>query len=418
MAVSSSKALIVGKVWPEPDSSAAGTRMLQLVDLLNEAGWEINFASASTKSDYTAHLSELGIKEVQVKLNDSQFDRYIGELKPNLVIFDRFMTEEQFGWRVAEYSPHSLRILDMEDLHFLRHARQAEVFPRNKDYQNLDLTNETAKRELAAILRSDCSLIISEYEYSLLAKQFNISEEQLFYLPFLIEEHEIHSGKKAVSFDQRVHFSWIGNFRHKPNQDAVKYLNSEIWPLIRNKLPDAEIHVYGAYLPANIQSLHNSGQGFIIKGRAVEADSVLKKSRVSLAPLRFGAGLKGKLIDSMRCGTPAVTTSIGAEGLHGEMSWPGSIEDDPVKFAGAAIELYTNRKKWAEAQSDGFSLIEKRFSKKRHSQRFLSVLKNLMQSLTQHRKKHFLASLLMHHTMAASKYMSKWIEEKNKSTET
>jgi len=417
MDVSLPKALVIGKIWPEPDSSAAGSRMLQLIDLFIEAGWEVIFASSSVKSNYTANLSKHGIKEVQVKLNDSQFDQYIAKLKPDVVIFDRFMTEEQFGWRVAEYSPKSLRILDTEDLHFLRHARQVEQFPRNKDYQNLDLTNETAKRELAAILRSDCSLVISEYEYNVLVKRFNISKDQLFYLPFLFEEHEVHSGEKTVCFDQRKHFFWIGNFRHKPNHDAVGYLHSEIWPLIRAKLPDAEIHVYGAYLPASIQSLQNTGRGFIIKGRVDETDTVLQKSRVSLVPRRFGACLKGKLTDSMRCGTPVVTTSIGAEGLPGDMPWPGSIEDDPINFAGAAIELYTNQKKWAAAQSNGFKLIKKRFSKKKHSLRFLPFLKALMQSLTQHRKKHFLGSLLMHHTMAASKYMGKWIEEKNKNTE-
>jgi len=418
MTASCLKILIIGKVWPEPQSSAAGTRMLQLVDLFNGAGWEVTFASPSAKSNYTADLSEYGIKEVQVKLNNSQFDRYIAKLKADVVIFDRFMTEEQFGWRVAEYSPDSLRILDTQDLHFLRYARQTQDFPHNKDYQNIDLTNEIAKRELAAVLRSDCSLIISEYEYSMLVKRFNISEELLFYLPFFIEEHEIHSGKKAVSFDKRKHFSWIGNFRHKPNHDAVGYLHSEIWPLIRAKLPDTEIHIYGAYLPANIQSLHSADEGFIIKGRAGEAEKVLSKSRVSLAPLRFGAGLKGKLIDSMKCGTPSVTTSIGAEGLPGDMPWPGSIEDDPVQFAESAVELYTNKEKWAQAQINGFRLLKTRFDKNIYAQKFISFIKDLGLSLEKHRNEQFMSSLLLHHTMAASKYMSKWIEEKNKNTET
>ena len=116
--------LIIGLVWPEPTSSAAGWRMLQLVDLFISQGFEITFASAASKSEHSFPLASKGVMEVEIKLNDSSFDEFIKGLNPDVVLFDRFMTEEQYSWRVMQTCPHAIRILDTEDLHFVRQARQ------------------------------------------------------------------------------------------------------------------------------------------------------------------------------------------------------------------------------------------------------------------------------------------------------
>jgi hypothetical protein len=117
------KALIIGHVWPEPGSSAAGARINEIMHLLFANGWNLTFASASQRGEFVGFPSGIAVNEVQIELNSSTFDVWLKELKPDLVMFDRFMSEEQYGWRVAEKMPQAVRILDTEDLHFLRHAR-------------------------------------------------------------------------------------------------------------------------------------------------------------------------------------------------------------------------------------------------------------------------------------------------------
>src|SRR5690554_5550038 len=133
---------IIGKVWPEPGSSAAGSRMMQIIDLFQGEGWRIIFASAAAESDYAENLNARGIETRSVHINDPAFDTLIANLAPEIVMFDRFTTEEQFGWRTAEFSPHSMRILDTVDLHCLRLARQ-QAFREEQpfDMQSLSLTD-------------------------------------------------------------------------------------------------------------------------------------------------------------------------------------------------------------------------------------------------------------------------------------
>ncbi len=318
------KLLILGTVWPEPESSAAGQRMMRLIELFSSANWSITFASTASKSNYSADLSHLGVQTVSVKMNSSSFDSFITELKPKAVLFDRFPVEEQFGWRVAEHCPDAIRILDTEDLHCLRRARAKSV-RQNKPFDiNYLLQQDAAKREVASIFRSDLSLIISEFEMDILARFFGVDISILHYLPFMLDAVSDEERKQWPSFKDREGFMTIGNFKHAPNWDSVQYLRTEIWPLIRNQMPSAEMCVYGAYPTDEAQSLHQPDTGFFIEGRAEDAKSVMKKARICLAPLRFGAGLKGKLAEAMQCGTPNVTTPIGAEGMAGEMEWSGT----------------------------------------------------------------------------------------------
>ena len=121
------KLLVIGFVWPEPKSSAAGSRMLQLLNLFLDKDYEITFATACAKTDNAFDLSALGIQQEIIQLNDSSFDNYLKELQPDIVLFDRFMIEEQFGWRISEICPNALKLLDTEDLHCLRKGRQQAV---------------------------------------------------------------------------------------------------------------------------------------------------------------------------------------------------------------------------------------------------------------------------------------------------
>lgn len=407
------KLLIIGFVWPEPKSTAAGIRMIQLIETFQNAGYTITFASSSTKNNNAFNLESIGVDEVAIQLNNSSFDVFIKTLKPDVVLFDRFMIEEQFGWRVVEHCNKALRILDTEDLHGLRKARQ-QAFKDNKPIDSTYLFNDTAKREIASIYRCDLSLLISEAEIELLINQFEVPASLLVYLPFMLNTVEAKTSEMFPKCNQRNHFVTIGNFLHEPNYDAILYLKSTIWPLIKSQLPNAELHIYGAYASQKITQLENVKAGFFIKGFAQEVNHVMQQARVCLAPIRFGAGLKGKLIDAMQNGTPSVTTSIGAEGLYGAMQAGGFIENNPQEFANKAVELFQNETIWKEKQANGFKVVEQRFNKATFQDQFLNHVAQSIQELKKNRLQNFTGQMLLHQTMQSTKYMSKWIEEKNK----
>ncbi|WP_299012101.1 glycosyltransferase family 4 protein [uncultured Polaribacter sp.] len=407
------KLLIIGAVWVEPQSSAAGKRMLQLIEEFRNNNFDIIFATTAQKTTNALDLTNLGVKEVAIALNNVSFDALLKDLQPSVVLFDRFITEEQFGWRVATQLPNALTILDTEDLHCLRKTR--EICHKKKVSFSVEelLKRDITKREIVAILRCDLSLIISTFEMELLKNTFKIDASILMYLPFLLDEISEKQQKQLQPFKERNHFIFIGNFFHQPNVDAVLTLKKEVWPEVRKQLPKAELHVYGAYVKPQIQQLHNPKEGFMIKGFAANANEVVKNAKVVLAPLNFGAGIKGKLTEAMLCGTPSVTTKIGAEGMHGNLPWNGFVTNDYKDFAKKTIQLYTDEEIWHTSQKNGFSIINQLYSKAKNSKLFFDKLFEIQESLEKHRQVNFLGSLLQHQTLNATKYMSKWIEAKN-----
>jgi glycosyltransferase involved in cell wall biosynthesis len=365
-------------------------------------------------SDFMIDLDSLGVAKKSIALNCSSFDVFVKELNPTIVLFDRFMMEEQFGWRVAENCPDALRLLDTEDLHCLRLARQ-KAFKENRQFTTDDLLLEdVAKREIASILRCDISLMISEFEIELLHAVFKIDADLLYYLPLLLGPIDDSIIQNLPSFEERKNFVFIGNFLHEPNWNAVQYLKEIIWPLIRKQMPEAVLEIYGAYPSQKVLQLHKPAEGFHIMGRANDALDVVKNARVVLAPLRFGAGIKGKLLEAMQCGTPSVTTTIGSESMCGNLPWNGFIADDAPFFADKAVELYQDKILWLKAQKNGFEIIERRYLKSLFEDNFTKHILKVQTHLKQHRLHNFIGTLLQHHTLTSTKYMSRWIEEKNK----
>ena len=419
---SKNKLFIIGTVWPEPNSSAAGTRTMELISFFQTRGWQITFGCSANRSEFAVDLEAQGVDSVDLELNSSSFDLFIQNLQPSIVIFDRFMTEEQYGWRVREQCPEALRILDTVDLHCLRKARhlslkttaQITINPSKED-----LYSEHAVREVAAIYRSDLTLMISSKEIEILHEQFSVPLAQLLYLPFLIDPLPTDTIQNWNNFEDRQHFMTIGNFLHDPNWDAVLYLKQEIWPRIRKALPKAELHIYGAYVPQKALQLNNPKEGFLVLGRAESATEVMAQSRVCLAPLRFGAGMKGKLVDAMLTGTPSVTTSIGAESMYskaddsGLVDWAGFIENDVDAFAEAAVRLYTEEDVWLGCQKNAVEIINKCFDKQVFVGGLELTLSHLLANLQTHRLNNFTGQMLNHHSMKSTYYMSKWIESKN-----
>ncbi|MEO2127507.1 MAG: glycosyltransferase [Christiangramia sp.] len=403
------KLLVIGHTFPEPSSTAAGTRMLQLLDFFLAERYEIFFGSTAARTERSARLSEKGIGLLELKLNDSEMDEKFQALAPDVVLFDRFMTEEQFGWKIDENCPRAMKILDTEDLHFLRAAREQAY--RTAQPEASFYFSDIAKREISAMYRCDLNLIISRKEWQILKEHFSFPKGQLYYLPFLIEPVE----STQPGFTERKDFMSIGNFLHKPNRDAVIYLKENLWKPIRQKLPEANLYIYGAYPDQKILALHDPENGFLVQGHVEDAFSVFRKHKVLLAPLRFGAGLKGKFFDAMQTGTPSITFPVGAEGIAEAASWPGKICQDTEGFVKETVALYQDQTSWEQSVLKGEKVLEN-FRTALFSNQFRSRIHKISAAIEKHRSGNFTGEMMKFHLMRSTRFLSKYIEIKNKKT--
>ena len=401
------KLLFIAKNWPEPNSTAAGRRTLDLLSLFQPSGSDIHVACAAEPTPFQQNLAELGMTTHKIKLNDSDFDPWIQNLNPDLVIFDRFVTEEQFGWRVHNQCPNALTILDTSDFHSLRLAREKSF----KTQAPIKLFSETAVREISAMVRCDFTLMISQHEVELLITHFGLPAVNLLYLPFLISENHITT---PISRSQRQHFVMIGGFKHEPNRDATRWLKQEIWPAIKKQVPrNCEMHIYGAYADHAMNQLHNPKERFLLKGRVDDALETLGNYAVNLARLRFGAGQKGKILEGWLTGTPTITTPVGAEAMASDQALGYTASTDADNFAATASRAFNDEQFWQQLQQNGYRVLSTQFRRDTFSTPFLERVYAALDDINEHRQKNFWGQVLWQNQLRTSEFMSRWIELKN-----
>lgn len=437
------KILFIGFVWPEPSSSAAGQNILSYIQSCLASDYQVHFCSASEKTPNSFDLNGVGVSCFSCKLNCDSFNQQVHSIKPDIVIFDRFMCFEQFAWRVKEQCPEALLVLDAEDLHFLRQARQMlykqsishkhETSTKPIEFmQSNDICSEFAllceentlfKRELACIYQADITLVLSNFEADLLHSLFAIPQQQIFHHAFFIDPTSAYcfdsqySDKQIRPSDQRQDFMFIGSYRHAPNVDSLKLLSEHLWPAIygqlKEKNPNIRCNVYGSYLSPKAKQYAKPNIGLHVYDQAPDQFEVISRAKVMLAPIPYGAGVKGKLLDALMTGTPSITTPIGAEGIPCDV-WPGVICDNKHSFIEAAISLYTNKQSWTLAHEHSKQALAQHVVKSENSKKdLLKILRSTVQNIKTHRRHLFLQSILWNKQFLASKYMSQWIEAKN-----
>ena len=424
----SKKCLFLSPIWPEPGSSAAGVRTKALIEAFQEWQYTVSFCAAATPNSYTETLQSSGVKVHQVGPNKTdQFVELIRESRPDVVVFDRFMAEEQFSFRVRELCPKALRVLDTQDLHSLRRGRQAivESGPSDVDLTRVldhipDALNDSLLRELASIHRSDLTLVCSPMEMGLINNEYGVHSSKLCLASFFTEEarkEDDPSSGYDRGFYQRKDFVTVGGFRHPPNVDGVVWLAKEVWPLIRSMLPEEErskavMRVYGAYPNHKVQALHNPTEGFLICNWLKSLDD-LASYRLLLAPLRYGAGIKGKIVDAWRYGTPCISTSIGSEGMSdkGE-EWGGRVANDAQAFAAAAVELYTSQESWEKAQLRARILLRDLYLRDSNLSVIREAIEGARGDLEVRRSRDYVSEMLWHQTARSTEFFSRWIELK------
>ncbi len=428
------RVLMLAPVWPERTTTAAGLRTWSLAELFVSEGCDITFVSpARDARGARRDLEAAGARTAQFQPNDSAFDAFVGDLDPSVAVFDRFTLEEMFGWRVRRAAPECLRVLDTQDLHFLRRSRQQRVEaalerggepdPRLWDNRSveaeallLNMTDEHLTREMASILRSDLTLLVSPFEQALLSRRFQLRADKTELAPFFYESSD---GTTRGFNQRRPHFVTIGNFRHAPNVDSVRWLRSVVWPRVRDQLSapsEHELHVYGAFAPADIVALSCPSEGFVVRGAARDQYETLSRYRCMLAPLRFGAGIKGKIADAWCVGTPVVTTPIGAEGMHPEdwnssaSSFGGAVDATVDGMAAAAARLVEDETQWSSASARGVLCVREMFDAGRGRARVVGAIEAALDRQAESRRENWMQAMLFDDFHRSVEYKSRYIE--------
>ncbi|MBU6376232.1 MAG: glycosyltransferase, partial [Bdellovibrionales bacterium] len=387
-------------------------------------GYQVIIASAAQNilgkeacERWSADWPEVSVHPIL--LNHSSFDSWIGALCPQLVIFDRFVTEEQFGWRVRQASPGSVMILDTQDLHFLRSSREklfrealnAERWERVESGVPAAWETDLVCRELASLHRVDLAWLISDFEQALLINRFRVEPSRLFVSRFAYPQRPWLREPAAKAFQERMGFVQLGNFRHAPNLDAFRWLRQEVWPRIRCLLPQARVDVYGAYPTQEVLEANQPQLGFFVHGRAEDLSEVFRKARVSLAPLRFGAGIKGKIADSWWHGVPVVSTSIGSEGMGSAGAWGGLISDSAEEFATESVRLHESQDQWELSRAHAGRVLDERFSESVFVEQIRESILRANQCHLE-AKNDWIRQMLNHATLDTYRYFGKWLELK------
>jgi glycosyltransferase involved in cell wall biosynthesis len=252
---------------------------------------------------------------------------------------------------VRAFAPAALVVFDTVDLHFLREERLAEL-----ESSALAKAAARAKREeeLALIRKADVTLVVSPTEHALLADL--VPEARVMVLSTI---HELLPPGKP--FAEREGLVFIGGFQHPPNADAVLWYAREILPLLRERLPGVRTVIVGSLVPAPIKTL--AAPDFVIAGYVPDVAPYFNGCRISISPLRYGAGVKGKINLAMSYGLPVVATSVSIEGMHLTSGEDVLVADTPAEFADAIVRLYHDRELWEKLAAGGRDNIRRYFSR-------------------------------------------------------
>ncbi|MCZ8067081.1 MAG: glycosyltransferase [Microcystis sp. LE17-20D] len=345
--------LVIDSYVPLYDRESGCVRLLNILKLLLNLGYSVIFFpdNGYPEQPYTSVLQQLGIEVIygtpQRYNLEEKLIKYLPLIdgvwlcRPELC--DKYMDLIRLKTKVPI-------IYDTIDLHFLRLKRQKDYL--DPSYQNTSWSWETyQKLELNYANQAEATVVVTEDEKQVLS---SLGVKNVWVIPNI---HEEISLSEKVAFDQRSGLVFIGSYNHPPNIDAVKWLCLEIMPLVWASRPDITVNLLGSNLKDEVKELANDQ--VIVTGYVPEVEPYFQKSRIFVAPLRFGAGMKGKIGQSLSLGLPTITTKIGAEGMGLIDHQDVLIADTAEEFARAVIELYDNMELWQKLADNSLETIKR-----------------------------------------------------------
>lgn len=339
--------VVVDDHVPRPDEDAGSVRMLGLLTALRRLGWSVIFIPDNRYHGdvWGRHLLAEGI---EVFCGPEPVDQFLASIRGRVkaVIGSRVTVAWPYIGIVRRVMPGVPFLFDTVDLHHVRARREAEL---SGDKTAMARALHTRSLELGFVQAADETLVVSPTEVAILAEE--VPEAKVAVVP-LVHERRLEppgpEGRRGIVF--------VGSFAHPPNADAVRWFITEIFPIVRAELPDERLQIVGKEVPNDVAAM--ACEGVDVLGWLPTLDDVYARCRVVVAPLRFGAGLKGKVAEALSHGVPVVVTEIAAEGMgieHGESGW---VADDPVDFAQGVIALVQDDDLWARFAVSGQELIE------------------------------------------------------------
>ncbi|HEY7943091.1 MAG: glycosyltransferase [Burkholderiales bacterium] len=348
------RALVIDACMLTPDQDSGSLRMQRVMQILTDLDCKVTFVADNLeyRQPYVQALQQQGV-EVQFHPYTASLAALLGKRggEFDIVVLSRHYIAARHLAAVRAFAPKALAVFDTVDLHFLREERLAEL-----DASRIALAAAAVKRaeELTLIRKADVTLVVSEVEKELLkeiAPQARVIT--------LSNIHELHG--PGSPFAARSGLLFVGGFRHPPNTDGVLWYASEILPRIRERLPGVKTWVVGADPPASIRAL--ACDDLIIAGYVPDLAPYLEGCRLSISPLRYGAGVKGKVNQAMSFGLPVIATTPSIEGMH---LTPGSdvlVGDDPQGFADAVMRAYRDQALWERLATGGRDNVARHFSR-------------------------------------------------------
>lgn len=346
-------ALFVDATTPTPDQDSGSIDAFHYLSMLRQWGFEVSFIPANIAyfGKYTDELQKLGVECLYFPYINSVGDYIKNEgYCYDLVVLSRAPVAAEYIDIVREFAPQAKILFSTVDLHFLREKREAELCG---SHILKIAAQETEKIEIGIMRKAHRTIVVSEAEYEMLRRLDPNISVSLVSIP-----REI-TGRRN-NFEDRRDIVFIGGYNHPPNIDAVQFFTSEIWPIVTEALPDVKFIIAGSNMPDSISQL--SGKNIIVRGYVEDLGEIFDHCRLSVAPLRYGAGIKGKIVTSLSYGVPCVATAIAKEGMgliHGESILVAETVED---FANAVVKVYTSANLWNKLSSNGLEVVREKFS--------------------------------------------------------
>jgi len=338
--------LVIDHHLPMPDRDSGSLRMFQMLKILHRLGHRVTFLpdNLADMPPYTADLQKRGIQVVHHPYVKRVRDYLISHGRMfDVVVLSRCHFARKHIADARLYAPQSRIIFDTVDLHFLREEREASL---TGDLEVRRKAQETKQWEYDLIDQSDETWVVSSVEQRLLQKEWPDRSFQLV-------SNIVDVPGSNTPFALRRDWLFIGGFQHPPNIDAVLFFLKEIYPRISEHLRDAKFYIIGDKAPPEIVALSN--EKIIVAGLQRDVRPFFESVRLSVAPLRFGAGVKGKINQSMAFGVPVVATSVAVEGADLKDREEILVANEPEDFAMALIELYESEELWNRLSANGVS---------------------------------------------------------------
>jgi GT2 family glycosyltransferase len=344
------RVLVLDICTPTPNQDAGSVTAFNLLLLLRDMDFQVTFIPEGNflyMPEYTTALQRVGI-EVLYAPYVSSVETHLKEYgdRYDLAFLFRPTVVEQNIKAIRKHCPRVKVLFLTVDLHFLRMQREAELL---NDKTKMKQAAVMQQREFAAIRAADATIVHSKAELELLRPEF--PNEKISVFPLIMDVPGTNRG-----FLDRRDIVFVGGYQHTPNIDAVQYFVSEIMPLLRKQLPGVRFYAVGSKTPAEIQKL--ASEDVIITGFVEDLNPFLDKIRVSVAPLRYGAGIKGKIGSAMAVGLPVVATSLAAEGMSLTDGENILVADGAEAFASAIARLYEDGVLWNKLSKAGLEFAD------------------------------------------------------------